>query len=71
MHWMNGMGIGGFGMILWWGLIILGTIALGKWIFDRRSPVPQQESPLEILKRRYAKGEIAKEEFQELKKDLI
>jgi putative membrane protein len=28
------------------------------------------ESPLEILKKRYAKGEISKEEYEEVKRDL-
>jgi putative membrane protein len=28
------------------------------------------ESPLEILKKRYAKGEISKEEYEEMKRDL-
>jgi putative membrane protein len=28
------------------------------------------ETPLEILKKRYAKGEIAREEYERMKKDL-
>ncbi|MEN3185316.1 MAG: SHOCT domain-containing protein [Atribacterota bacterium] len=31
---------------------------------------PHQEDPLEILKRRYARGEISRDEYERMKKDL-
>ncbi len=37
----------------------------GNWHNARHS-----ETPLEILKRRYANGEISKTEFEEMKRDL-
>ncbi len=61
-----------FGWIFW---IIL--IALVVWLFvnqnnKNKQPFnnPQSESPLDILKKRYAKGEITKEQFDQMKKDL-
>ncbi len=31
----------------------------------------KSETPLELVEKRYAKGEIPKEEFQDIKKDLL
>ena len=60
---------------------ILGIVALGLiiWVVVAAFHSPggsgstsqKAESPMDILKRRYAKGEINKEEYEEKKKDLV
>jgi putative membrane protein len=60
-------------MLLFWLLVLAGIVALVRGVLTRtggRSPVAP-ESPLEILKRRYAKGEIDKAEFEEKRKDIL
>jgi putative membrane protein len=60
-------------MVLFWGLIIWGIIALtrGAWHgCGIHSHSEHEDSALNVLKRRYARGEISKEEFEEKKKDL-
>lgn len=47
--------------------IIIGLLIRGMC---QRRETPRWEEPLEILKRRYAKGEISEEEFEHMKKEL-
>lgn len=60
----------GFGLI---SLIVLiaGIIYFPKFIRDNRPVTNNNENALEILKRRFAKGEISKEEFEERKSTLL
>ena len=79
---MMGPGMmGGFGwmwfMPVFWivflGLIIWAIVALARRVSQPGSTdsSSRADSALDILKRRYARGEINKEEYEEKKKDLI
>lgn len=67
---MGGGFMGGIFMILFWVLVIVGIVYLVKYLISLQSK-KQDKTPLDILKERYAKGEIDKEEFEKRKKDLI
>lgn len=62
-----GMGFGGLFMLLFWGAIIVGAIALVRWMLDQSKG---GKSALQILQERYARGEIDKAEFDERKRNL-
>lgn len=69
MNWGWGGGI----MMVFWVVLI---IALIYWIIraaNRNSSQQslQSESAMDILKKRYARGELSKEEFEMRKKDLL
>lgn len=59
-------------------LIIIVIAAVVIWYVYRQSPSgqastknqPEIETPLDIAKKRYARGEITKEEFDKIKNDL-
>lgn len=62
-----------FGWIFWIIIIVLIVWAVSNGS-SRHHPIvqnfPPQETPLDILKRRYAKGEITKEQFDQMKRDI-
>jgi putative membrane protein len=72
MMWGN-QGFMGVFMWIFWIAVVVGIIFLVKWIIMQSRPGEQkrEEPPLEILKKRYARGEIDKEEFEQKKKDLL
>jgi len=68
---MDGIGGMWFGWIFW--LLILVVVIWAVMQFTNRNKNSNQiskQSPLDILKNRYAKGEISKEEFDRMRKDL-
>ena len=64
-----GMGFGVMMLILWIPVII-GLVLLIKYLSEGGAK-RREESALEILEKKYARGEISNEEFEEKKKDLI
>jgi putative membrane protein len=68
-----GMGHGLFGwlmMLLFWILIIGGIAWLVWWFMNQPKHSQTEENALEILKKRYARGEIDKEQFENMRRDL-
>lgn len=70
---MNGAmhGAGWIFMILFWTLIVLGIVALGKWLFSTGSAAEQHgREPLETLKQRCARGEVSRDQYEEIRPGL-
>ncbi len=83
MGWGNqGYGMWGFGgmimMIFFWAIIIIGAILIIRYFTTGHGGIAapgggvisRERDPLEILKERYAKGEIDTQEFEERKRIL-
>jgi len=75
-HGWYGWGWGLIGMLfmlVFWVLIIVGIVLLVRWVWEQsgkgQRPAPV-ESALDIVRKRYASGEINREEFERMKADL-
>ncbi|KJS21810.1 MAG: hypothetical protein VR72_08735 [Clostridiaceae bacterium BRH_c20a] len=67
----------GFGMLLWWAIIIggialavYGLVSLSKGQTGKKR-LANDNQPLEILKERFAKGELSEEEYEQKKQILL
>ena len=77
-YFEGGYGFGGLGfifMILFWGLIIWAIIAAVRMASGNHSGHSccggsKGDEAQKVLRERYAKGEITKEQFEQMKKDL-
>lgn len=76
MGWGHGgwWGLGMIGMALFWIVVLLAVVWASRMVWGRAGPGqgvnPPTETPLQILQRRYARGEIDKAEYEEKRKDL-
>lgn len=72
-NWGIGFGFGWLFFIVFWVLIIWAALALTSGISGRGHGYHgrhQEKTALDILKERYAKGEISKADFEEKRKDI-
>jgi putative membrane protein len=65
-----GMGLGMLMHLAFTALVIMAVIWMFKTVFHGSSHTSNQAGAMEILKQRYAKGEINSEEYQYMKKEL-
>lgn len=73
MHWGDygwEMGFGWVFMIIFWALVIFGVFFVVQAAMRIGKGEAQKETPLDILKKRYARGEITREDFERMKDDL-
>ncbi len=60
----------GFLMILFWVVAIVALVMLVSALISGRRPAAETQNALEILKRRYARGEIDKARYDAMRRDL-
>jgi putative membrane protein len=70
--WGLAMGLGWLAMLAFWGALIVGVVLLVRWLGGSTGAGTRSggESALDILRRRYAAGEITKEQYQEMRQTL-
>ncbi len=59
-------------MVVFWGLVIVGIVGLVRVLSDRSTATQPKEpsAAIEILRRRYAAGELTTKQFEEMKRNV-
>jgi putative membrane protein len=59
-------------MMMWWWILIPVLLIFGVFLYNgrNRQNTVKSENPMDILNKRFAKGEISKEEYEEQKRTL-
>jgi len=56
-------------MVVFWGVVVAGIVVASRWLAGQTRE-PRSDRALEVLRERYARGEIDKDEFEAKKRDL-
>jgi len=68
------MGFWGLGMMLmmfaFWVVVVVGIVLAIRWLLSQGREWRPTDAALDILRQRYARGDITREEFEAKKKDL-
>jgi putative membrane protein len=66
-----GFGFGPVFMLLFWGGLIVGIVALVRWLAAESSPrQARNKTAVDIVQERYARGEIDRSEYEQKIHDL-
>ncbi len=62
-------GLGGLTMLIFWGALIVGIVLLVRFL-GARDFISSERTSLDVVKRRYAAGDITREQYEEMQKTL-
>ena len=67
--WGFGMGLGGLTMLIFWGALIVGIVLFVRFL-GAKDVTSSERTSLDVVKRRYAAGDITREQYEETQKTL-
>ncbi|MGL4636134.1 MAG: SHOCT domain-containing protein [Beijerinckiaceae bacterium] len=75
-NWSAGWSDGYFAVhvvmhLVWYAALIGLAVLLATYLMKRSSPVSGKPNALEVLKERYAKGDLTKDDFDRMRKDIM
>ena len=70
----GGFGLGWVFMVLWWVVILALVVGLIRWLFtghaNSSESRPVDKKHMDILKERYARGDIDRETYERMRREL-